>query len=158
MVAVFANILSDWCSQWNVTLDVNQFCESHHEFLLLLKLQYRPTRWIRLVEAMAITHFIAGAQKCLINEFPNTRARPFERFLRWQRTNALELVARDKDLLKAIAKMETREFKRTAEKAAHHNTSPSKLLKIWSCWGTNNNFSRGLCRRIFLFFLVKTEV
>lgn len=81
-VAVFANILSYWCSQWNVTLDVNQFCESHHEFLLLFKLQFRPTKWIRLVEAMAITHFIAGAHKCLINEFPNTKAGPFEQFLR----------------------------------------------------------------------------
>lgn len=81
--AVFANVLSDWCGQWNVTIDVNQFHESHHEFLLLLELQYRPTRWMRLVEAIAITHFIAGAHKCLVNEFPYTRVGPFERFLRW---------------------------------------------------------------------------
>jgi hypothetical protein len=66
---------------------------------------------------MAITHFIAGAHKYLINVIPNTRARPFERFLRWQRTNVLELIARDEDLLKAIAKMEIMEFKRTTEKS-----------------------------------------
>ena len=41
--AVFCNTLADWCGQWNVTIDVNQFSERHHEFLLLLKLQYRPT-------------------------------------------------------------------------------------------------------------------
>lgn len=74
---VFSNILADWCGQSNVTIDNNQFSESHHEFLLLLKLQYRPTRWVRLVEVMAISHFIVGAHKCLINEFPNTRAGPF---------------------------------------------------------------------------------
>ena len=127
--AVFANILSNWCGQWNVTIDVNQYHESHHEFLLLLKLQYRPTRWVRLVEAMAITHFIAGAHKCLINEFPYTRAGPFERFLRWQRLNAPELVARDEDLQKAIEKMETRELKRAAEENAQHNRPPPKLLR-----------------------------
>jgi hypothetical protein len=66
-----------------ITIDIKRYHESHHEFLLLLKLQYRPTRWVRLVEAMALTHFIAGAHKCLINEFPYTRADPFEMFLRW---------------------------------------------------------------------------
>lgn len=82
IAAIFANILAYWCGQWNVTIDINQFSESHHKFLLLLKLQYRPTRWVRLVKAMAITHFIAGAHECLISEFPNTQAGPFERFLR----------------------------------------------------------------------------
>jgi hypothetical protein len=62
-----------------VTIDVNRFSESHNEILLMLKLQYRPTRWVRLVEAMAITHFITGAHKCLINEYSNTRVGPFER-------------------------------------------------------------------------------
>lgn len=76
---VFSNILAIWCQLWNVTIDVNQFSESHNEILLMLKLQYRPTRWVRLVEAMAITHFITGAHKCLINEYSNTRVGPFER-------------------------------------------------------------------------------
>ena len=127
--AVFCNILADWCGQWNVTIDINQFSESHHEFLLLLKLQYRPTRWVRLVEVMAISHFIAGAHKCLINEFPNTRAGPFERFLRWQRLHAPELVARDEDVQKALEKVETRELKRGAAEAAHWGGPPPKLLR-----------------------------
>jgi hypothetical protein len=68
---------------------------------------------------MAITHFITCADKCLSNEFPNTRAGLFERFLRWQRLNAPEVVAKDEDLQKTIEKMETRELKRGAEDAAH---------------------------------------
>ena len=63
-----------------------------------MKLQYRPTQWVQMVEAMAIAHFIAGAHRCLINEFPNTRAGPFEQFLPWQRLNAPELVAGDDNL------------------------------------------------------------
>jgi hypothetical protein len=113
--AVFCNTLADWCGQWNVVLNVNKFAESHYEFLLLLKLQYRPTRWVRMVEAMAITHFIAGVHRCLINEFPHTRAGPFDRFLRWQRLNAPALVAQDEDLQRAMDKLEIRDRKRTSE-------------------------------------------
>jgi hypothetical protein len=76
--------------------------ESRNEFWLLLKLQYRPSRWIRLVEAMAITHFIEGVHPSLINEFPFMRAGLFERFLRWQRKNNLQAVAEDEDLRRAI--------------------------------------------------------
>ena len=117
--AVFSNIIATWCQLWNVTIDVNQFSESHHEFLLLLKLQYRPTRWVRLVEAMSITHFITGAHKSLINEFPNTRVGPFDRFLRWQRLNAPDLVARDEDLQRTLNKLDIRDAKRRAEAAGH---------------------------------------
>jgi hypothetical protein len=131
--AVFCNTLATWCGQWNVTIDVNQFSESHHEFLLLLKLQYRPTRWVRLVEAMAITHFIAGAHRCLINEFPNTRAGPFERFLRWQRLHAPELVELDDDLRRAIEKMEIRDNKRAAEMSPHHQRPPHKPFGRHGC-------------------------
>lgn len=79
----------------------------------MLKLQYRPTRWVWLIKAMAISHFIVRAHKFLINEFPHTRADSFERFLCWQRLNALESVARDEDLRRAIEKMKTKDLKRT---------------------------------------------
>lgn len=153
---IFANVLLDWCGQWNVTIDVNRYYKNHHEFMLLLKLQYMPTRWMRLVDAMALTHFIAGAHKCLINEFLYTRAGPFEQFLRWQWTNAPELVARDEDPLKAIEKMKTRELRRATEGTAHHNMPPSKLLKRWICWGTNKWICKGLCGLNFLYLLVRT--
>jgi hypothetical protein len=29
----YSNILADWCGQWNVTIDINQFSEIHHDIL-----------------------------------------------------------------------------------------------------------------------------
>lgn len=75
---------------------------------MLLKLQYRPARWLRLVEAMAITHFIEGVHTSLINEFPYTRAGPFDSFLRWQRKHNPRGVAQDEDLQRAIIRMEAK--------------------------------------------------
>ena len=126
IAAMFCNTLAEWCGQWNVTIDVSQFSESHHEFLLILKLQYCPTKWVRVVEAMAITHFIAGAHKCLINQFPHTRAVPFERFLWWQRLNAPELAEKDKDLRRANDKMEIRDTKHVAETMPQSSRDPHK--------------------------------
>lgn len=48
----------DWCLRWNFVIDVNRHNESQQEFLMLLKLQYRPSRCIRLVETMVIIHSI----------------------------------------------------------------------------------------------------
>ena len=80
--AIFCAALADWCPTWNFAINVNMHNESKREFLMLLKLQYRPSRWVRVVEAMAVTHFIEGVHTSLINEFPFTRAGPFERFLK----------------------------------------------------------------------------
>ena len=77
---------------------------------------------------MAINYFIEGAHKCLIIEFLHMKARPFERFLRWQRTNALVLVALDEDLQCAIKKMEARELKHAENYTALAHKHPSKLL------------------------------
>lgn len=63
------------------------------------------------------------------DEFPHTWASPFERFMRWQRTHALELVARDEDLQKVIEKTEARELNRVVEEAAQHQRPASKLLQ-----------------------------
>ena len=76
---------------------------------MLLKLQFRPARWLRLLEAMAITHFIEGIHTSFINEFPFTRAGPFERFLKWQRVHNPHVVAQDEDLQMAILRLEARE-------------------------------------------------
>lgn len=79
------------------------------EFLMLLKLQYWLSRWVRVVEAMAITHFIEGVHVSLTNEFPFTRVGPFERFLKWQRRNNPQAVAEDEDLQRALIKLEANE-------------------------------------------------
>lgn len=96
--AIFCAALAHWCSKWKVTIDVNNHHASKHEFWILLKLQYRPSCWIKLVEAMAITHFIQGAQTNLINEFPFTRSGPFERLFKWERKNNPQAVMKDYDL------------------------------------------------------------
>jgi hypothetical protein len=101
--AVFRAVLAEWCPRWNFAINVNCSHESRQEFFMLLKLQFRPARWLRLVEAMTMTHFIEGAHPSLINEFPFTRVGPFERFLKWQRVNNPHVVAQDEDLQKTLS-------------------------------------------------------
>lgn len=83
--------------------------------LVAAKITVSTYEMVRLIETMAINHFIAWAHKCLINEFPHTRATIFEWFFRWQRLNALEAVAGDEDMRRAIDKVETKDLKRTDE-------------------------------------------
>ena len=137
--AIFCAALADWCPRWKFTINVNCYSESRQEFLMLLKLQYRPSRWVRLVETMAMTHFIEGVHTSLINEFPFTRAGPFERFLKWQRKNNPKAVAQDKDLRRAIIKMEVREsqgctVQRNQEyprdEEAEETEGPAKRMKV----------------------------
>jgi len=104
-----------------VAINVNIHHESRNEFWLLLKLQYRPSRWVRLVEAMAITHFIEGVHTSLINEFPFTRAGPFERFLKWQRKYNPQAVIRDEDLQRAMMRMEMKENRQQAGSGSRRN-------------------------------------
>lgn len=71
---IFYAALIDWCPRWNFAINVNYYHESRQEFLMLLKLQYRPSRRVRLVRAIALTYFIEGVHTSLINEFPYTQA------------------------------------------------------------------------------------
>lgn len=95
---VFCATLANWCPRWNFVININCHHELRIEFWMLLKLQYKPARWVRLVETMAITHFIESAHTSLINEFLFSRFGPFERFLKWQRQNNPHAVAQDEDL------------------------------------------------------------
>lgn len=76
---------------------------------MLFKLQYRLSRWVRLVETMATTHFIEGVHISLIYKFPFTRTGPFERFLKWHRKNNPQSMTQKEDLQRAIVKMDGRE-------------------------------------------------
>lgn len=106
---------------------------------MLLKLQYRPARWLRLVEAMAVTHFIEGVHTNLINEFPFTRAGPFDRFLKWQRRFNPQGVAQDEELQRAIVRMEAKDCKNKERQRNHDEQdqedyedqeSPAKRMRI----------------------------
>ncbi len=102
---------------------------------MLLKLQYRPSRWIRVVEAMALTHFIEGVHISLINEFPFTRAGPFERFLKWQKRNNPQAVAQDEDLQRAVLRLEAKE-------ARHRGSGSQDLLDVDSGHETEGSVKR----------------
>ena len=56
-----------------------------------------------------MTHVIEGVHTSLINEFPFTRAGPFERFLKWQRRNNPQAIAHDEDLQRAMMRLEAKE-------------------------------------------------
>ena len=133
--AIFCAALADWCHKWSFAINVNVHNESKQEFLMLLKLQYRPSRWIRVVEAMALTHFIEGVHISLINEFPFTRAGPFERFLKWQKRNNPQAVAQDEDLQRAVLRLEAKE-------ARHRGSGSQDLLDVDSGHETEGSVKR----------------
>lgn len=118
---MFCAVLADWCLWWNFAIQVNAHSESRHEFLMLLKLQYHPARWIRLVEAMVVSHFIKGTHTSLINEFPFTQACPFKRFLKWQWKHNPQAVALDEDLQRAIICMEMKKAHSRASQRSRDN-------------------------------------
>lgn len=115
---VFCTILAEWCARWNFAIHVNCHHKSRHEFLMLLMLQYQPSRCLRLVETMTITHFIEWIHTSFINKFPFTRVRPFERFMKWQWLNNPQAVAQAKDLQRAFIRLDVK-------KSRHHTGSRS---------------------------------
>ena len=97
--------------------------KSYHEFVFFLRLQYKLTTWVQMVHATALTCFMARTHKCLINDFPNTRVQHFERFVKWHRLNASNLVAEDEDLQRALEKMETSDHKKKQLRTLSHVTN-----------------------------------
>jgi hypothetical protein len=64
---------------------------------------------VQLYEGTTICHFIKGIQTNLNNEFPLTQVGPFVMFMKWQHKNNPQFVAQDKDLQRAIVKLEAKE-------------------------------------------------
>jgi hypothetical protein len=71
---------------------------------LNLKLQYHNTRWVRMIEVMAMTHFLYGAHAGFINELNGTKKVEIDNWLRAQRTNSALLM--DNDVRRAVERME----------------------------------------------------
>ena len=67
--AIFAHFLAQICMTHGICVNVNQYESSHPEFLINMKLRYLPTRHLRMVEIMCVTHFIYSGSLCFINEF-----------------------------------------------------------------------------------------
>lgn len=79
---IFATLLARWCREYQIIVNINIFYSANPEFWMLLKMQYRATRWIQMIEAMCITHFIIGAHYTMIYDMGNTRVKPGDRFFK----------------------------------------------------------------------------
>jgi hypothetical protein len=93
------------CSRFGVIINVNAWDTKQPEFILNLKLQYHNTRWVRMIEVMAITHFLYGAHAGFINELNGTKKVEIDNWLKAQRTNNSALLA-DNDVRRAVDRME----------------------------------------------------
>lgn len=126
-------------------------------FFMLLKLQYRPSRWVQLVEAMAICHFIEEVHTSLINKFPLTRVRPFERFMKWHRIIHPQVVAQYEDLQRTIVKLEAKEAggQTTRRSNDYHENDEDKNKEVerltkWMKVGRDAiKWRRRLCKKNF---------
>ena len=83
--AIFTAILGSWCLEYNFTYNVNLLSKTNREALILTKINYRSSRWIRCLEAMCSTYFIIGPHHSLVNEFGATRYGVISRALQVQR-------------------------------------------------------------------------
>lgn len=85
--AIFCAAMAKWCADWGTIINVAAFAPHHPEMQLVLKMQCLSTRHLRLLEAMAISHFISAPHPTLINEFGHTRYPAIIRFKKWQEKN-----------------------------------------------------------------------
>jgi hypothetical protein len=102
--AVFCKFLHYMCARFGVIINVNIWDLRQPEFILNLKLQYHNTRWVRMIEVMAMTHFLYGAHAGFINKLNGTKKVEIDNWLRAQRTNSALLM--DNDVRRAVERME----------------------------------------------------
>jgi hypothetical protein len=88
-----------------VIINVNVWDSKQPEFLLNMKLQYHNTRWVRMIEVMAMTHFLYGAHAGFINELNGTKKVEIDNWLRAQRLNNSALLA-DNEVRRVVERME----------------------------------------------------
>jgi hypothetical protein len=93
------------CSTFGVIINVNVWDSKQPEFLLNLKLQYHNTRWVRMIEVMAMSHFLYGAHAGFINELNGTEKVEIDNWLRAQWLNNSALLA-DNEVRRAVERME----------------------------------------------------
>jgi hypothetical protein len=102
---VFCKFLHYMYSRFGVIINVNVWDPKQPEFILNLKLQYHNTRWVRMIEVVAMTHFLYGAHAGFINGLNGTKKVKIDNWLRAQRTNNTALLA-DNEIRRAVERME----------------------------------------------------
>jgi hypothetical protein len=126
--AVFCKFLHYMYSQFNVIVNVNIWDSKQPEFLLNLKLQYHNTRWVRLIEVMAMCHFLYRAHAGFVNELNGTKKVEIDNWLRSQRTNSSTLLA-DQDVRRAVERMEALRICQDTRHADKHRNQSRGLRR-----------------------------
>ena len=118
--AVFCKFLAYFCRGHRVLCNVNEFSILRPEIHILIKLQYRCARWMRMVEVMTTTHFFFGGHSCLVNEFTTkergyqnehaTRLRAIDNFLDTQRRQNYHMAVQDDELCKELHSQDKRRY------------------------------------------------
>ena len=102
--AVFYKFLHYMCSRFGVVINVNVWNPMQPEFIMNLKQQYHNTRWVKMIEVMAMMHFLYGAHASFINQLNGMKVE-IDNWLRAQRTNDSTLLANN-EVRRAVEWME----------------------------------------------------
>ena len=78
---IFSRFLAQICMLHHICINVNKYESHHSEFLINMKMRYLPTRHLRMVELMCMTHFIYNGSLCFINEFRGGRKTAYDKWL-----------------------------------------------------------------------------
>ena len=103
--AIFAHFLAQICMTHRICINVNQYENSHPEFLINMKLRYLSTRYLRMVEIMCVTHFIYSGSFCFINEFRGGRKKAYDKWLQDQQMKNPYLIDNDLELRREVDKL-----------------------------------------------------
>lgn len=104
--AIFCHFLACICQRYRMVLNVNRYDESKPELYIWIKLQQKPTRWIRLLECMAITSFLNSPSSILSLEFSNSRQEQIDVWLNYQKNHDTYLLAHDEDVRRNLEQSE----------------------------------------------------
>ena len=102
--AVFAKFLAQIWLTYHINIHVNKYDSHHPEFLVNLKLRYFPTRHIRMLKIMCMTHFIYSGLLCFINEFKG-RKKAYDNWLTDQKVRNPYLIDNDPELRAEASKL-----------------------------------------------------
>ena len=90
--------------------DVNKYTISNLEFWMMLQLTYRRTCYVQMLKLMYTFHFIGEVDLSMVNEVNVCRFESSKKFLEYQCENLAKRIKGDADLIRKIAKLQTKKF------------------------------------------------
>jgi hypothetical protein len=70
------------CASFGVIINVNIWDLKQPQFLLNLKPQYHNSRWVKIIEVMAMTHFLYGTHAGFVNKLNRTKKVKIDNWLK----------------------------------------------------------------------------